>query len=37
MTRIAIIIALTIAPASALPRTCSTWQDMRTCTSSDAT
>jgi hypothetical protein len=33
MVRIAIIIALMVAPASAQPLTCSTWQGMRTCTS----
>jgi hypothetical protein len=32
MIRIAISLALMVAPASAQPLTCSTWQGVRTCT-----
>ena len=35
MLRSALLIALTITPASVQPLTCSTWQGMRTCMSSD--
>jgi hypothetical protein len=35
MVRIAIFVALLVAPASAQTMTCSTWQGMRTCTSPD--
>ena len=35
MLRIALFIALMVAPASAQTVTCSTWQGMRTCTSPD--
>jgi hypothetical protein len=35
MIRIALFVALTIAPASAETLTCSTWQGTRTCTSPD--
>ena len=35
MVRIALFFVVTVAPASAQPITCSTWQGMRTCTSPD--
>ena len=35
MVRIALFIGIMIAPASAETITCSTWQDIRTCTSPD--